>query len=255
LRQKLRQLTDLISVLVARDLKVKYKRAKIGLLWSLLNPLAQFLIFRLVFGSLLPLNIPDYSLFLFTGILAWNWFQTSLYAVTGSVVDNGPLIRQPGFPTGVLPVAAIASNFVQFLMALPILIVGALVTGHPLVRNLWAEPAVILAQFMLTLSLGYLLAALHVRFRDTQHLLGILLILGFYLAPVFYQVSAIPAAFQDWFRLNPIVPILEAHRAVLLGGQVPDWGSLGIVAGGSLVLLAVSGKIFARAAYSFADEI
>jgi lipopolysaccharide transport system permease protein len=255
LRQKLRQLADLIVILVSRDLKVKYKRSVIGLTWSLLNPLAQLLVFRLVFGSLLSLNVPDYTFFLFTGILAWNWFQSSLYAATGSVVDNGTLLRQPGFPTSILPVAAITSSLIQFLLAFPILIGGALLTGHPTARSLWAEPLVILAQFVLTLSLGYLLAAVQVRFRDTQHLLGIVLMLGLYLAPVFYQASAIPVDFRGWFRLNPMVPVLEAHRAVLLLGQAPDWRALAFVTGGALLLLGVSSRVFARAACYFTDEI
>jgi lipopolysaccharide transport system permease protein len=254
-RPKLRQLADLVVILVGRDIKVKYKRSVIGLTWSLLNPLAQLLVFRLVFGSLLHLSIPDYTLFLFTGILVWNWFQGSLYAATGSVVENGTLLRQPGFPTAVLPVAAIASNLVQFLLAFPILIGGALLTGHPSMRSLWAEPLVILAQFVLTLSLAYLLAAVHVRLRDTQHLVGIILMLGLYLAPVFYRASAVPGPFQSWFRLNPMVPVLEAHREVLLAGHAPAWPALAAVTGGSLLLLAFSTKVFARAAYYFADEI
>jgi lipopolysaccharide transport system permease protein len=254
-RRKLRQIADLILVLVSRDLKLKYKRSVIGLAWSLLNPLAQFLVFRFVFGSLLSFKTPDYTLFLFTGILVWNWFQGSLYAATSSVVDNGALLREPGFPSAVLPVAAIVSNLVQFLMAFPILIAGAFLTGHPTGRVLWAEPVVILAQFVLMLSIGYPLAALHVRFRDTQHLLGIVLMLGLYLAPVVYQISAVPEDFRVWFRLNPMVPVLQAHRDVLLGGQAPDWQALALIVGGSLLLLGISNHFFARSTSSFVDEI
>jgi lipopolysaccharide transport system permease protein len=249
------QRVDLILVLVARDLKVKYKRSAIGLAWSLLNPLAQLLVFRFTFGYLLSLNIPDYTLFLFSGILAWSWFQSSLYAAAGSVVENGTLLRQPGFPSRVLPVAAITSNLVQFLLAFPILIGGALLSGHPAMRNLWAAPIVILTQFALTLGVGYLVAAVQVRFRDTQHLLGIVLMLGFYLAPVFYQASSVPEPVRFWFRLNPTVHLLDAYRAILLTGTMPDWGAIATVGAASLFLLAIASYFFTRAAYHFADEL
>ena len=253
--RKLRQIIDLILVLVSRDLKLKYKRSVIGLAWSLLNPLAQLLVFRFVFGSLLKLSFEDFTLYLFSGILVWNWFQGSLMAATGSVTDNGVLLSEPGFPTAVLPIAAIASNLVQFLMAFPILMAGVLLAGQAVSPALWAEPIVILAQFVMTLSIGYLLAAVHVRFRDTQHLLGIVLMLGFYVAPIFYQISAAPEAFRGWLQMNPMVYILQAHRDVLLHGNAPDWGTLGIITGVSALLLTISNRFFARAANSFVDEI
>jgi lipopolysaccharide transport system permease protein len=253
--RKLQQAVDLIVVLVIRDLKLKYKRSAIGLTWSLLNPLAQLLVFRLVFGSLLSLSFEDFTLYLFTGILVWNWFQGSLSAAAGSVTENGALLSEPGFPTAVLPIAAIASNLVQFLMAFPILMAGLLLAGQGVRLSLWAEPFVILAQFVMTLSLGYLLAAIHVRFRDTQHLLGIVLMLGFYLAPVFYQISQVPKPFQRWLLLNPMVYVLQAHRDVLLRGQNPDWMTLAIIGGASMLLLTITNRFFARAASTFVDEI
>jgi lipopolysaccharide transport system permease protein len=99
------------------------------------------------------------------------------------------------------------------------------------------------------------LAAVHVRFRDTQHLLGIVLMLGFYVAPVFYQISAVPEAFRRWLQINPMVYILQAHRDVLLHGNPPDWITLGIIVSVSALLLAISNRFFARAANTFVDEI
>jgi lipopolysaccharide transport system permease protein len=253
--RKLQQIVDLILVLVSRDLKLKYKRSVIGLTWSLLNPLAQLLVFRFVFGSLLKLSFEDFTMYLFSGILVWNWFQGSLTAATGSVTDNGTLLSEPGFPTAVLPIAAIASNLVQFLMAFPILLGGVIFAGQGVSPALLAEPVVIFAQFVMTLSIGYLLAAVHVRFRDTQHLLGIVLMLGFYVAPTFYQISAVPEAFRGWLQLNPMVFIMQAHRDVLLHGNAPNWITLGIIVGASGLLLAISNRFFARAANTFVDEI
>src|SRR5690349_14967033 len=127
--RRLVYLWDLLSVLVGRDMKLRYKRSLLGLAWSLVNPLAQFLILNFVFHSILPLDIPNYTPFLFTGILAWNWFNTALMSATDAIVDNGDLIRRPGFPPAVLPLIAVTSNLIHFLLALPILIVFILAFG------------------------------------------------------------------------------------------------------------------------------
>jgi homopolymeric O-antigen transport system permease protein len=94
---------DLVRELVARDLKLRYKRSVLGIAWSLLNPLLQLMVFSFVFRYLIPLHIPDYTLFRFSGILMWTWFQASLYSATGAIVDNPMLIRQPDFPIGTSP--------------------------------------------------------------------------------------------------------------------------------------------------------
>ncbi|MCL4401975.1 MAG: ABC transporter permease, partial [Acidobacteria bacterium] len=187
---------DLLREMVVRDMKLRYKRSALGISWSLLNPLMQLLVFGFVFRLLLPLNIPDYALFLFTGILVWNWLHSSLYSATGAIVDNAALIRQPGFPAAVLPIVSVAANLVNFLLALPVLIVAHLAAGHPLTGAVLALPLLIAVQFTFTLSLAYLLATLHVPYRDTQYMLGVLLMLGFYLAPVFYDSAAIPERYR-----------------------------------------------------------
>ena len=112
---------DLLYELVARDLKLRYKRSVLGVAWSLLNPLMQLLVFAFVFGTVLPLGIPDYVIFLFTGILAWNWFHSSLLTATSTIVDNRDLVKRPGFPAAILPavhtdmpLAAIGEEFGLF---------------------------------------------------------------------------------------------------------------------------------------------
>ena len=101
---------DLLRELVLRDLKLRYKRSALGIGWSLLNPLAQVLVFTFLFRVVVPLGIPDYHLFVFTGVLAWSWFQQSVVAATGAITDNRELIRQPGFPAAVLPAVTVAAD-------------------------------------------------------------------------------------------------------------------------------------------------
>ena len=248
-------LIDLLYELVLRDIKLRYRRSILGLLWTLLNPLAQLLVLNLVFSLVLPLNIPNYALFLFTGLLAWNWFQNALYAGTGSIVDNRELIRQPGFPTAILPLVSVVSYFIHFLLALPILLVFMLIAGiHPS-TSLLGLPFVFAIQFTFILGLIYLMAVIQVTFRDTQYLLGVFLFLGFYLTPVFYDSSAIPQGAQMVYRLNPMVKIIDAYRSIFIQGVFPDRGSMIWVALTAIFILWFTYHFFRRASYRFVEEL
>src|SRR5215510_1436091 len=94
---------DLFRELVIRDMKLRYKRSILGLGWSLLNPLAQLLVYRFIFEQVLPANVPNFTSFLFSGVLVWNWFHMSMVVATTTVVDNRELIKRPGFPIAILP--------------------------------------------------------------------------------------------------------------------------------------------------------
>jgi lipopolysaccharide transport system permease protein len=246
---------DLLHELVLRDLKLRYRRSILGLLWTLVNPLAQLLVLNLVFRLVLPLNIPNYALFLFTGLLAWNWFQASLLAGTGSIVESRELIRRPGFPIAVLPAVTVLSYFIHFALALPILFFFMWWSGIHFSSAFLILPVVFVFQFVLTLGLNYLLAAIQVTFRDTQYLLGILLFLGFYLTPVFYDSSAIPLKAQALYHLNPMVTLIDAYRSVFIQAQFPEGWPLILVGLASVALLWITYHVFCRASYRFVEEL
>jgi len=248
-------LRDLLRELVGRDMKLRYKRSVLGIGWSLLNPLAQLLVFSLLFRFVLPLHIPRYSLFLFTGVLAWNWFQQSLFLATGAITDNRELIRQPGFPPAILPVAIVTTNLLHFLLALPILLFFLFVTGGRLTTVVLLLPLLLALQFCLTLGLAYLVATFHVAFRDTQYLLGVFLLLAFYLTPVFYDISAIPARYQRLYRLNPMTGLIDGYRAILMRGEAPDSPSLLALSVLTGALLWGGALVFKRASYRFVEEL
>jgi lipopolysaccharide transport system permease protein len=246
---------DILRVLVARDIKLRYKRAVMGIAWTLLNPLSELLVLLFIFKVVLPLNIPNYPSFLFTGILTYAWFQSSLVFAANAIVGNRDLIKQPGFPPTMLPVAAVASNLLHFLLALPILFTLLLVSGFRPSINLLGLPLLIAVQFALTLSLAYLVAALHVRFRDTQYLLKVGLQLLFYLSPVFYAATDVPEKYQWIYRLNPMVYLIDAYRAVLMRSEFPAYLPLLGLAILSAVLLWVGLSIFMRASNRFVEEL
>jgi lipopolysaccharide transport system permease protein len=248
-------LWDLLSVLVGRDIKLRYKRSVLGMAWSLLNPLAQFVVLHFVFHTILPLDIPNFTPFLFTGVLAWNWFHTSLMLATSAIVENGDLIRRPGFPPAVLPLIAVMSNLIHFLLALPILLLFVIGSGTHLTTAIVWLPLIIGLQFLIILSPAYFLATIQVTFRDTQYLLGIVLMLGFYLSPIFYDARVVPARYQAVYHLNPMVYIVDAYRAVLLRGEPPDFRALALIGLVAVGLLVMGYQVFMRASYRFAEEL
>jgi lipopolysaccharide transport system permease protein len=246
---------DLIYELVLREIRIRYQRSVLGIGWSLLNPLLQWLVFFFVFRWIVPVHVTNFPVFLFIGILVWNWFQGCINGGSSVITDNPALIRQPAFPTTILPVITVTSQLVNFVLALPILFAVLLWSGVSLSAWSLLLPVMIALQFVLTLAIVYVTAAVHVSFRDTQYLLGVALLLGFYLSPVFYDVSAVPVAFAALYRLNPMVSLLDGYRAVLLRGEAPDVRALGLIAVASALMLTLAYRFFARASHHFVEEL
>jgi lipopolysaccharide transport system permease protein len=246
---------DVLWVLIARDFKLRYKRSIFGIIWSLLVPLAQLAVLYLVFERIVPLNIPHYTAFLFTGILPWNWLQSSLLMSALTVIDNRELIKQVGFPVALLPTITVGSQFVHFLLTLPILAAFLARDGFQLNPTQVALPLIIVIEFVLILSLAYIVATLQVQFRDTQYLVGIVLFLFFYLTPVFWDAASVPEPYRSIMLLNPLAVLLNAYRAVLVHRQWPEFVPLLAVGGGSLLLLAMGYTLFSAGRDRFVEEL
>jgi lipopolysaccharide transport system permease protein len=246
---------DVLQVLVSRDFKLRYKRSVLGIAWSLLVPLAQLAVMYVVFNDILKLNIPHYTSFLLAGILPWIWFQSSLVTSSMTIVENRELVKQVGFPVAVLPTVTVLSQMIHFLLALPILGVFLLLDGLRPGPSLLALPLVILVQFALTVSLAYIVATLQVKFRDTQYLVGISLLLFSYLTPVFWDFSGIPEPYYSIFMFNPVARLLTAYRAILLHGQWPEPGTLAVLAVIAGIVLSAGSVLFLRARDRFVEEL
>ena len=245
-RSRLVYLAELLRELVARDLKLRYKRTILGVAWSMVNPLAQWLVLAFVFRGVLKIQIPSYLSFLFTGILAWNWLHTSLSGCATCVLDNGSLLKRPGFPAPILPAVVVTTNLIHLLFSLPILLVAARFDGEPFSPALLALPLVLILQYFILLGAGYFLSTVHVVYRDTKHLLEVALLLGFYLTPVFYDARFVPAPYHYAFALNPIVYLLDAYRDIVVRGRFPEWSTLAIILGFAVATFALGYRHFRR---------
>jgi len=249
------QTRDLLRELIARDIKLRYRGSMLGILWTLLNPLAELLVLYFVFGTVLQVTIPNFPAYLFTGLLVYGWFQTSVNFATGAVVANRELVRRPGVPVLILPIVTVASNLVHFVLSLPILIGLLLISHVPLTSAALLLPGLIAIEFVLILGFAYPVAVVNVWFRDTQHVLRIALQLLFYMTPIFYKTSTVPANLQWWYRINPLTHLVDAYRAVLMRGELPEAGGLTYLIVVSIALCLIGLAWYQRASYRFADEV
>ena len=210
----------LIYNLVVRDLKSRYRNSVLGFLWSLLNPLGMMAVFTVISLVLFrDQTIENYPIFLLSGILAWNYFSSSMMTGTNSVVANGHLIKKVHFPTEVLPIATILANLVNFLLALLLLFAAIVILRIDFSPWIWLLPAVILIQTMFTLGIVFFLSTLQVYYHDTLIVMDVVMLAWFFLTPVFYSanmslgVAALRKAMQVFNYLSDFdFQIVEFHH-------------------------------------------
>jgi ABC-type polysaccharide/polyol phosphate export permease len=243
-----------VWVLVAREFRMRYKGSLFGLLWALLSPLGTVVVLQFLFTRVIPIALPNFSVFLYSGLLPFVWFQTAVQTSTTTLSDNRDLVRTPFFAKTLLPWSVTITNFVLYLLALPVLLGLMMYNRIPLTIALTALPAVWLVEGLLTLSLSVLIAAVGVIVRDVQHLVAVILVFWFYLTPIFYDISQVPAGLSGWFTLNPMTAVVTAHRAVTVYGQFPDWLGLGYATLLSLLLLGISMAVFRSLEDAFVEE-
>jgi lipopolysaccharide transport system permease protein len=249
-----RHLADLVLHLVRRELASAHRNTVLGWTWPLLRQLAQLAVLVFLFSHVLKLGIANYPVFVFTGLIAWTWFQTALTAGAFSVVAHPHFVGNPRFPTVALPLVAVAVPLFDFLVAMPVLLV-LLVHEQRLEATALLFPALVFGQFAFTAGLALLVGAANVYLRDVGNLVGVGLLLLFYLTPVFYGLKNVPSQFHWMLRANPLTAFVNADRAVLFDGRLPALVDVGIGAGATVLALALGLALFLRLQRGFIDEL
>jgi ABC-2 type transport system permease protein len=273
---------EVIANLVRRELKVKYAGSLLGALWSLFNPLVFLAVFSFV-SAVLGNPIPNFPIFLLSGLLAWNFFSTSLLAGSRSVVDNANLVKKTAFPREVLPLSTVGVAVVDFVLQLGVLLVIMIASGYAFRYTLQLSflvvfPLSVLSLIVFTMSVTLWVAAINVRYRDVQHLLNLGLVVWFWFTPIVYSAAQVQirfessslAAIHPWilYLLNPMTPIIlgfqRALYAAVSPGGVPVLPAdttgamlttltIGLLA--ETALLWLSWRLFFRLAGDFAEEL
>ena len=257
-RTGIRELFDyrqLVALLVVRELKVRYKRSVLGLLWTMLNPLLLMIVYTVVFTTIMPVAQKNFSIFLLSALLPWLFFQTALIQGLNSVLSNQELIRKVRVPQAVFPLSVVGSNLVNFTLSMVPLFLLMFFLGQPFSRALFFLPVGVLLLALFTSGVTLMLATFTVFFRDVKHLAEVVLQMLMYLSPIFYDLRAMGAHKNWWFSvfqtllaLNPLTYLLALIREPVYYARLPDSQTLGIAAGLSLFSLLAGFRIFQRLA-------
>jgi ABC-2 type transport system permease protein len=237
---------DLVRYLVARDLKVRYRRSTLGFLWTMLQPLLTMIVLSVVFSTAFRFKIANYAVYALAGILFWNFFQQSIVTSMNSLRANAHILQKLPVPKAVFPVATVLSGIVNLVLALGPLLLILLLTGHPLRPSLLFLPVSILVAGVFALGAGLLLAPLAVFFSDIVELMGVVLTLVMYLTPIFYPMSIVPDHLRWVVRFNPVRSILEVFRDPIYFGKIPPIGHLALSLTVAIVALAIGSAVFRR---------
>jgi ABC-type polysaccharide/polyol phosphate export permease len=246
---------DLLRNLVWRDYSLRYKHSVLGLLWSLVLPLTQLLVLVFLFQAVVPLNIEAYPAFVFSAILPWGWFSSSLSSACNLFINNRDLVRHPNFAPASLTFINTLSNLIAFLVALPLLIIVLVAYGRPLTPALFLLPLLLMIQGILTAGLSLIIATWNAFYRDVQHIVIVVLMLLFYLTPVFYRPEAVAAEYQIMYQLNPIAVLIKCYRAIFFEGAYPTWKSLLFIALASIAIFVLGYIIYSRHQHDIIDKI
>jgi lipopolysaccharide transport system permease protein len=260
---ELYQYRALLIALSMRELKARYRASVLGFLWTFLNPTLNMLVYVLVFGVLMRSAVPNYAYYLFTGLLPWIFFSTSVMGATTSVSDRRDLLTKVRFPAQVLPATVVLTNLINFLLSMPLLLGLGLFFGIVPTWHIVFLVPVLFVQTFFTLAISYLLAALNVAFRDLQHIVANLVQMAFFLTPVLWDLKSVPAIWgmskedsqQALLHFNPMASVMSAWRDIFYEQRVPNWQSLLSVAAISLVVMWISTNVFERRREEFAELV
>jgi homopolymeric O-antigen transport system permease protein len=210
----------LIQSLVARELKARYRGSVLGFLWSFINPLLLLLIYTFVFTVIIPNRnevAQPYAVFMFSGILPWNWFSSSLTEASGSLVAGGNLIKKVLFPAEILPIVSVLANMVHFFLGLLILVAFLIYYRHwPDPAGLLWFPVAVLVQLVFTTGLALFLSALTVHYRDIRDLLTNILTFWFFATPIIYPwQDENVRRYKLLFDLNPFTHLAVSYQEIL----------------------------------------
>lgn len=247
---------EMISSLIRRELRGKYKASVLGFLWTLMNPLLQMLIYIVVFSYILKSGIENFPIFLFVSLVPWNFFSISVTSGSTCVINQENLIKKIYFPRMVLPIAYVSSMFINMLLTFIVIFAVLFITGYGInVAAVCFLPLIMLIEYILALGICMLTSALAVYFRDLEYIMGIITMAWMYLTPILYTADMVPDNIRAIFNLNPMTPIIIAYQQILYSKQLPDLGSLVQAAIIGLAVLAIGCFGFKKMQKKFVEEL
>jgi ABC-type polysaccharide/polyol phosphate export permease len=211
---------ELLRNLVARDIKVRYKRSVLGFFWVMLHPLLMMLILSMVFSELFNVSTKNFSVYVLSGIILWNFISQSTLSSVESFRGNSELIKKVYLPKAIFPISVILSSLIHFVFSLVPLFIIFFILGTTVSAKIFILPLVIIMVILFSFGISLIVSTLTVFFHDTKYIYDVLLLAGMYATPIFYPESIVPQKYAIILQLNPICYFLATFRmALYLDGQ------------------------------------
>ena len=247
---------ELLYQMTRRDLLLRYKQTIMGFGWAVFMPVINTILFSVVFMRVAPINVGvPYPVFAYTGLLAWNFFASSLRFSVSSLTANINLVAKVYFPREIFPFSAVIVSAVDFAVGAILLV--AMMAYYRVVPTsaILFLPVVIAVQIVLTAAVALLLAMANLFYRDVKYLFEVVITVWMFATSVLYPVDRVTGWAGTVLRLNPMTPIVDAYRSVLLRGQLPPMAPMAVTALVSVVLLGSVWLLFHRSEFQFAEYI
>lgn len=241
----------LLSQLVSRDFKTRYKRSVLGVLWSMLNPLLTMCVQYLVFSNLFKWDVDNYAVYLLIGTVTFNFFSEASQAALSSITGSASLITKVYIPTYVFPIAKVLSSCINLCFSTLALYLIIFLQGMSLNVYHLLIPVLYVALILFTCGMGLILSALMVYFRDTQFLYGVIIVLWMYLTPLFYPIDIIPENMMGIYSLNPMYQYVTFFRTLVLDGVMPGIAQFGWCFGYAIAFMIIGFFVFRKLKRNF----
>lgn len=246
---------DLLGNLTSNEMKLKYKNSILGILWSYIYPLMMIVIYNFAFKIILRMTIDNFALFVFIGLIPWNFVQASISQSTNSIINNQNLVKKIYFPRAIIPLSVINANFITMIIS-HIILFGAMFVYHvDFTASLLVLPILWIILYLVVAGISLVLSSITVKYRDVSHIVDVVFMAWFYLTPVIYSLSMVPEPFNKIIQLNPITNLIELFREVLLEGKFPDLINILFTFSYAVVLFAVGLFIFYKREKNFGEEL
>lgn len=251
------QYRELLYFFTWRDLKVRYKQTAIGVLWAVFQPFITMVVFSVFFGGLLkiPSDGVPYPIFVYTGLLFWQFFSSALSDTSNVLITNQAIITKVYFPRLILPLSSVATKLIDFVIASVILVGMMIYYGYmPHILGLLIIPLLLIITFMASVGLGLFLASINVKYRDVRYALPFFIQILMFVTPVIYP-AGIVGKYSWILALNPMMGVIQSARAALLGTTVLNWTLVGVSLLATLIFMILGIYTFKKTERYFADII
>jgi lipopolysaccharide transport system permease protein len=221
MNSKIQHYIDLIIVLTQKEMKVRYRNSFLGYVWSILNPLAFAFIFFVIFRVVMRIQMENYTLFLIAGLFPWQWFSNSVNMSPRVFLGNASIIKKVNFPRNLTLLAVVLQDMIHFVLAIPVIVFFMFIyQEHPSFSWFYGIPILLGIQLFMTYGITLVISSLNLFFRDLERLTSIFIMFLFYVTPIIYPETMIPAKYRYLIDLNPVAPLMISWRNLFLEGTL-----------------------------------